>query len=151
MPKSKNQKNTQVLTSRFSAGGAVYRESGEWLLINPKDTSRWQLPKGTIDPGEKSEVTAAREVFEETGVKGKIIEKITTIRYFFMADGHKIFKSVVFYLMKSDGEEPKIEEKWTHEINEAKWFPFDTAIQYLTYKSDKEILKKAKEKTGRVG
>lgn len=151
MSKSKKQKNTQVLTSHYSAGGAVYRQKNEWLLINPKDTNRWQLPKGTIDPGEKSEVTAVREVFEETGVKGEIVEKIETIRYFFMADRHKIFKSVVFYLMKSAGEEPKIERKWAHEINEAKWFPFTTAIQNLTYKSDQEILKKAEEKTRRVG
>lgn len=154
MRKDQDKKEKIVTTSRYSSGGAVFRtrnNSFEWLLINPRDTDRWQLPKGTIDPGEKSQVTAVREVFEETGVKGEIIEKLETIRYFFAADGGKIFKSVVFYLMKSQGEEPKVEEEWSHEVTEAKWFPFEEALETLTYKSEKAILKKAQEKVGRVG
>lgn len=160
MPKSKDKK-AQVV-SRYSSGGAVFRKvqevqqvqkvqnATEWLLINPRDTDRWQLPKGTIDPGEKSQVTAVREVFEETGVKAEIIEKLETIRYFFTGDGERIFKSVVFYLMKSQGEEPKIEEQWAHEIAEAKWFAFEVALEKLTYKDEKALLKKAQEKVGKV-
>lgn len=149
MGKSKDKKEKKFVTSRYSSGGAVFRtknNSFEWILINPKDTDKWQLPKGTIDPGEKSQVTAVREVFEETGVKAEIIEKLETIRYFFTGDGQRIFKSVVFYLMKSDGGETKIEEIWAHEIAEARWFPFEEALEKLTYNSEKEILKKAQEK-----
>ena len=139
MAKSKEQKTKKVVKAHYSSGGAVYRsvprESGvpgaqtsEWLLINPTGTDKLQLPKGTIDPGERSNTTAVREVFEETGVSGEIVKKLSTVKYFFVADGQKIFKSVVFYLMKSKGEEPKVEEQWAHEVAEVAWFPFDIAL-----------------------
>lgn len=154
MAKGKSQTPKKKLRSHFSAGGAVYRrkvervekvEKVEWLLIKPAGTSRWQLPKGTIESGEKSDITTEREVFEETGIKAKVLEKINTTRYFFVLKQEKIFKSVVFFLMKSDGGEPKVESEWAHEVEDARWFEFDDALEKLTYKSEREILKKAQK------
>jgi NADH pyrophosphatase NudC (nudix superfamily) len=32
-----------------------------------------------------------------------------------------------------------------HEVDEARWFTIDDAIEQLTYKSEKQIMRKAKE------
>lgn len=113
-------------------------------MIQPKGTKRWQLPKGKINRGEKSTDTAVREIFEETGVRAQILEKIEDIKYFFVQDKEKIFKVVTFYLMKSkDGKDTKIETQWEHEIAEAVWTPEEEALKKLSFKSEKQVLLKA--------
>ena len=59
----------------FSAGAVLVRRmQGRWWLaaIRPggKPEGVWALPKGNVGPGEAPEVTALREVTEETGVEG---------------------------------------------------------------------------------
>ena len=49
-----------------AAGGLVSNRRGDYLLI--QRSGLWDLPKGHRDPGEDIEVTALREVREETGV-----------------------------------------------------------------------------------
>lgn len=49
-----------------AAGGLVSNRRGDYLLINR--FSLWDLPKGHQEAGEDIEVTAMREVQEETGV-----------------------------------------------------------------------------------
>ncbi len=54
-----------------AAGGILYRDSGEdlqILLIYRKGV--WDLPKGKMEPGEDFAGCAARELAEETGMKG---------------------------------------------------------------------------------
>lgn len=141
------EKTKKAVRRHFSAGGAVYRNflNPEWLIIRPRDTDKWQLPKGTIDSGEKSDKTAVREVFEETGVRAKILKKITSVRYFFVRDGERVFKTVVFYLMKSRGEEPKIEPEWAHEVEEVMWVTTETALNMLSYRDERKIIEKSLE------
>lgn len=91
-------KNVEVITSdpdaayqRFSAdfypveaaGGVVVRKTGEWLMM--RRWSRWDLPKGHVEPGESYEECAVREIKEETGVDGKIVRPLcsTLHAYFF--------------------------------------------------------------------
>lgn len=111
------------------------------------------MPKGKIDPGEKLTNTALREIFEETGVRSQVLEKIEDIKYFFVQDGERIFKVVTFYLMKSkDGKDTKVESQWEHEVAEAVWVPEDEVIKRLSFKSEKQILQKGIESVqGRVG
>lgn len=152
----KVEKQKTKLVRHFSAGGAVFRinkTNREWLLIKPAGIKRWQLPKGKIDPGEKSTNTAVREIFEETGVHARVLEKIEDIKYFFVQDGEKIFKVVIFYLMESkDGKDTSIESQWEHEVAEAVWTPEEEAIKKLSFKSEKGIVEKGIESVqGRVG
>jgi len=141
---------------RFSAGGVVYKklkvqssprvEAGSklkvnWLLIQPKDTNRWQLPKGQIEKGEDSQKTALREIKEETGVSGKIIDKIGKISWWFVQEGEKIFKTVTFYLVAAQKETNSFDKD---EVAQIGWFSYDKACQKLTFKSEKEILEKGK-------
>src|SRR5437763_1941889 len=95
----------------FSAGALVLRHMQEqwWVAViepgrhgEPEDRKNViALPKGNVDPGEKPEQTALREVMEETGVRAKPITKLDSIKYVYArkwSDGQKIFKVVTFYL-----------------------------------------------------
>src|SRR5438874_6754697 len=85
------------MVREISAGGVVVRHTAEgWMMaaIEPQkedSASRSRkrasqkvllaLPKGLVDPGEKPEQTAIREVHEETGVTGSVIRKLGDIKY----------------------------------------------------------------------
>jgi len=47
----------------------------EMLLITSRETRRWVIPKGWPIKGKSSAKSAAREAFEEAGVKGKLKKK----------------------------------------------------------------------------
>ena len=62
----------------------VRRLKGDWVLaaIRPagKKPGLWALPKGNIAPGEDPRATALREVREETGAHGRLVEKLGDVR-----------------------------------------------------------------------
>lgn len=62
---------------RFSKAGAL-----EILLITSRDTRRWIIPKGWPIKGMKPAKSAAREAYEEAGVRGAVAGKVIgTFRY----------------------------------------------------------------------
>ncbi len=154
MQSSKSNKDGQTIKRQFSAGGAVFKEEGDktlWLLIQParKDESqkiRWQLPKGLVGEGEKMEAAAVREVEEEGGVSVKVVGKVDSIRIIFSntfegKPEEKILKTIAFYLMEYLEEK---EDGHDEEVVAVVWLPFAEAKEKLTFKSEKEILEKAK-------
>lgn len=44
----------------------------EILLVTSRQTGRWIIPKGWVDPGEPLHLAARREAFEEAGIEGTI-------------------------------------------------------------------------------
>ncbi|OXT00251.1 hypothetical protein B7H23_08790 [Notoacmeibacter marinus] len=59
---------------KLQAAALPYRQVDgrlQFLLITSRRTKRWILPKGGIDAGEGTADAAAREAFEESGVKGR--------------------------------------------------------------------------------
>lgn len=139
-------KREEKLKREFSAGGVIFKKKGKeiyWLLINPKDTDRWQFPKGLIEKGETSREAALREVEEEGAVKAKIIEKLTDLKLFYFWEGKRIFKIVTYYLMEYLSDTGNGHDG---EIEEAALFPHKEALEKLTFKNDKETLKKAFER-----
>jgi 8-oxo-dGTP pyrophosphatase MutT (NUDIX family) len=48
------------------------RTAVEILLITSRDTGRWVIPKGWPMDGKTAAAAAAREAWEEAGVKGKV-------------------------------------------------------------------------------
>lgn len=129
----------------FSAGGVVYKFDGEnlkILLIATKNGKVWSLPKGLVEKNEDLKETALREIKEETGVNGKIIDEVGEISYWFVIKNEKYFKKVKYFLVEYIGGD--INPDW--EVDIAKWFTSEEALQKLTYKSDREILKKALKK-----
>jgi 8-oxo-dGTP pyrophosphatase MutT (NUDIX family) len=133
----------------FSAGGVLVRRlRGRWAVaaIRPQrhGPAVWALPKGHIDPGESAEVTALREVAEETGAHGRSLGKLGDIRYVFTWEGERIFKVVSFFLVRYQGGRlGDVPEAFRHEVAQVRWLPLDEAPHLLTYGGEREMARKA--------
>jgi 8-oxo-dGTP pyrophosphatase MutT (NUDIX family) len=119
-----------------SAGGLVAR-GGEVLLIALQDGRRWQLPKGHLEPGESAEEAAVREVREETGVAGAVVAPLPPIEYWFVEDGRRVHKRVDFFLLDYAGGSAGDFDP--HEVSDARWFPWEEALQRLTFANEREV------------
>lgn len=130
----------------FSAGGAVYKKDGGtilWLICQHSGYHKWVLPKGLIDPGERSEGTAIREVEEETGIKTKIIAKIPDPeKYIYTMNGARIFKLVQYFLMEYVSGDIADHD---FEMEAVEWLPYDEAYQKLNFHGAKTVLVKANQ------
>ena len=98
----------------------------------------WALPKGLVDPGETPAETAVREVLEETGVGGRLVEKLGDVRYVYSRGGERIFKIVSFYLLRAGrGRIGEIEERMRIEVADARWLPLEEAPRLLAYRGER--------------
>jgi len=132
-----------------SAGAVIFRKKRDsiyYLLLHYPSSAKaardyWDFPKGHVEKGEDEIETVKREVEEETGLKD--IEFIKGfkewIKYFFKFGGKNILKFVTFYLVETKTKEIKI----SFEHLGFEWLPFEEALEQLTFKNAKEILKKA--------
>jgi 8-oxo-dGTP pyrophosphatase MutT (NUDIX family) len=108
----------------------------------PEDV--WALPKGLIAPGEDTAETALREVGEETGAHGRLVQKLGDIRYVYTWEGERVFKVVSFYLVRySRGRLGDVPAEHRHEVAEVRWLPLDEAPGLLAYKGEREMASKA--------
>ena len=135
----------------FSAGGVLVKKiRGRPMVaaIRPggKPEGVWALPKGNLDPGERPDETAVREVLEETGVQGRLVEKLGDVKYTYTRrDGVRVFKIVSFYLLQAGkGRIGDIEEPMRVEVAEARWLPLEDAPRLLAYGGEREMVKKAR-------
>jgi len=158
------------MAREISAGGVVLRQiSGVWhvALIEPEKSAPPQtdlppakisrkrtravlgLPKGLVDPGEKSQAAAIREVFEETGIVAKPVTKLTDNKYVYVrtwGDGERVFKIVSFYLMTYvSGEINDLKPDMRIEVKQALWVPLAEAAQRLAYSNERKVLRQAAE------
>ena len=86
-----------------AAGGLVYNKKGDVLFIYRN--GKWDLPKGGKEKGEEIELTAIREVEEETGVsKLKIKEKLQKTYHVFKRNGKYKLKITHWYEMTTTFE-----------------------------------------------
>ncbi|MDX6469214.1 MAG: hypothetical protein QOF75_1017 [Gaiellaceae bacterium] len=139
----------------FSAGGVLVktiRGVAMVAAIRPqgKPAGTWALPKGNLDPGETPAETALREVLEETGVEGRLVEKLGDVKYTYTRrDRVRVFKIVSFYLLRAGrGRLGEIEERMRIEVAEARWLPLDEAPRLLAYGGEREMAAKARDRLG---
>jgi 8-oxo-dGTP pyrophosphatase MutT (NUDIX family) len=135
----------------FSAGVVLVRRMrGRWWLaaVRPqgKTEGTWALPKGLVDAGEKPAETAIREGFEETGVAGRLGEKLGDVRYVYTWDGERVFKIVSFFLAYAQGGRiGDLPAGMEVEVAEARWLPLADGPRLLAYKGEREMAAKAAE------
>jgi len=151
------------MAREISAGGVVVHRGAEgWqvAVIEPqkepspaapsRKTSQKMLlalPKGLVDPGEKPEQTAIREVREETGVTASLIVKLGDIKYAYVrswGDKERVFKVVSFYLLRYEsGRIDDIAPEMRIEVKRALWVPLEESIRRLTYRGEKDMIRRA--------
>lgn len=135
------------IKTEISSGGVIFRRKGDKIevgIVAVKGGKVWCLPKGLIENGEDEKETALREVMEETGLTGRIIDKLGDVSYWYYIkeENTKCKKTVHFYLIEFIKGDTK-DHSW--EVDEAKWFEIDEALRLLSYKGEREILNKAKK------
>lgn len=136
-----------IIRKLASSGGVIFRDSAkgaEVALISVKKRIVWCLPKGIIEKGEEPDKTALREVNEETGLTGEMLEQIGQISYWYFLKEKtiRVHKTVHFFLLKYVSGSTDDHDQ---EVEEAKWFLVEEAVDRLQYKGEKDIMRKAKQ------
>ena len=131
------------MTEAISCGGVVIHR-GKILLLYKNFRNKyegWVLPKGTVEEGEEFKQTATREVLEESGAEGTIINYIGASEYNFSVPGDVIHKKVNWYLMMADSyySKPQREEYFI----DSGYYKYHEAYHLLKFSNEKEILEKA--------
>ena len=127
-----------------AGGGLVSNRRGDFLLISRN--GMWDLPKGHQDPDEDIEVTALREVREETGIEDLELKDLLCITdHCYKRDGIWHLKHTWWYsMLYNDPSDltPQREE----DISKAAWVAKSSLPPFLTntYPSIIEVFRAAK-------
>lgn len=105
----------------------------------------WCLPKGHVEAGEQLEQTARREVFEETGLQGEILEKLGEISYSFRVGSVRVRKTVHHYLLRALAGSLTASGDPTGEVLEVRWFALEELVETLAHENEKKMAQKALE------
>ena len=134
----------------FSAGGVTLRRfrGREFVAaVRVKDGTVLALPKGHIDPGESAAQAAAREVREEAGVEGELVEKLGDVKYWYHRDGQRVMKVVSFFLFRYRSGSVRDHD---HEVDSAEWVPLEEAPRLLAYRGERDMAKAALSSLGSI-
>ena len=120
------------------AGGCVFNEKGEVLLQRRADSNKWGFPGGAIEIGETPQMTAVRELKEETGLDVKVGRLIGIYTDFDMQypNGDKAQSICVAFELTVVGGELSCDKDETLEL---KYFSLDN-MPVLFCKQHKELL-----------
>jgi 8-oxo-dGTP pyrophosphatase MutT (NUDIX family) len=120
-----------------AAGGVLWRHNPEGALevalVHRPRYDDWSFAKGKQDPGETDEVTALREVFEETGLVARITHTLPPLDYV-LPNGQP--KVVAWFAMEVTGGSFVTND----EVDEMVWLHVDAAAQRLTQPTDGVLL-----------
>ena len=125
----------------ISAGVVLFRITGqrEYLLLDYG--AHWDFPKGHIEKGEEPQITAARELQEETGIRNAqfIPGFKESMRYFYRKGGEGMLKVVIYFL----AETPTGNVTLSSEHSGYLWLPYEEALKRLTFRNARDLLSKA--------
>lgn len=131
------------MTRELSAGAVIFRRENKiplYLLVH-YGGGHWDLVKGHIEEGETPQQTTIREVMEETRIDDlKIIPGFNErVRYFFKRGKKTVYKEVLFFVAETNKKKVKLSREYVGHV----WFPYEDAIEQLTFENAKRVVRKA--------
>jgi 8-oxo-dGTP diphosphatase len=121
-----------------AAGGVPTRQRDdgalEVLLVHRPRYLDWTFPKGKVKEGERDEDAALRELWEETGLVGKLGRELASTHY---KDPKLRDKTVRYWVMEdcSGSFEPN------DEVDRIEWLTLDEAAGRLSHRRDLDVLR----------
>lgn len=111
----------------------------EAALIGRRDrhgTMRWLLPKGHVEPGESVSQAAVREIAEETGITGHVVDTMGVVDYWFTAVARRIHKTLHHFLLEADAGELCADDV---EVDEVAWVRVADVVGRLSYDDERRL------------
>lgn len=136
----------------MSSGGLVVDMRSDPMRVavicrrNRSGRLEWCLPKGHLEGSETPEEAAVREIAEETGIDGEVLESLGAIDYWFFADGHRIHKTVHLFLLRALNGDVTVENDPDHEAVEAAWVGLDVLEDRLAFPNERKAVRLAVER-----
>ena len=121
------------------AAGGVVRKNGSKgplriAVVHRPGYDDWSFPKGKLDRGETLEDAALREVEEETGLRCRLVSALACTAY---TDHKGRDKVACYYLMDAVGGRFHAGS----EVDEVRWVTIDEALDLLSYRRDRALLR----------
>jgi len=102
------------------------------LISSTGEREEWVLPKGHVEPHETAEQAALREVIEETGIAGRVLQPLGELQFKKgTADIGVTFFLVAFEKVVGKGEGRK-----------QRWASLDEASEWLTFAEARDFFKR---------
>lgn len=113
------------------------------LMIRSRKGGHRSFPKGHMERGETEQMTAIREVMEETSVRIEITSDFRETVHYSPYPGAR--KEVVYFLTETKQVETHPQEG---EIAQVEWVPIEQAEASLTHENDRMVFRAAMKKIG---
>jgi 8-oxo-dGTP pyrophosphatase MutT (NUDIX family) len=121
------------MSSEIEAAGGVVMRDCQLLVVHRPRYDDWSLPKGKLDAGETFEEAALREVWEETGVRARLVRSLPPVRYS-VRDRPKLVRYWLMAVESDPGFSPN------DEVDAVRWLSPAEAVELLTYERDKGVV-----------
>jgi 8-oxo-dGTP pyrophosphatase MutT (NUDIX family) len=125
-----------------SAGGLVVDDQRRAAVIARRNRAgrlEWCLPKGHLEGTETPEEAAVREIAEETGIRGVVVQRLGTIDYWFTGDDRRVHKVVHHFLLNAVGGELSVAGDPDCEAEDVAWIAMAELRTRLSYPNERRL------------
>ena len=131
----------------YSCGAVVFTRIGgepHYVLVRAKNQpiGCHGFPKGHMEPGETEEQTALREIYEEVGLRVRLLPGFRAVTEYPLPNVPDTRKRVVFFLAEYENQEVTVQECELAAVTIAPW---PQALELTEFADSKRILTEAHE------
>lgn len=127
-----------------SCGAVVFtrRKNEIQYVIVQSIEGYYGFPKGHQEGAEDEKETALREIYEETGLKPRILDSFKTIDEHAIPNKNGVIKRIIYFLAEYDNQEIRIQKE---ELSGASLMTIEQAMKVFQFESSRRILREAND------